>query len=380
MLDKIQSLFEKVKMEIQEGKTIEEIFPTLSSLGEDIAAVKEIVERLSTLPDTKTSQLLQRMYEVYLDKGVRKIIKRSLYRLKSKGVKVEEGFFDKKGTILKPLKVDPPLGFGGGIDSFGDRYLFLSLHRPGRGWRVMQGVINEREGLMEFFSTEMTKKEMTGYLDEVRNNSPTPVIEMEASYVAFLLDEAYQLSLARGRDIPQEYPPIKGEIEKVKKRYEKPLIYSIIKEEEIEGNEVLLDRTKYLFNIDFFSSWRLDEEEIKSYAEEIREVDQSRIILTPSQKEARFQEIFSKALTHLFPQDKRSLYQRRMEEMAYLLYQMGKEEEAKLSLAVALDLKKEPHLLRPNPFLYQLVTRSIFTLLSEMEERSSKEPSFIIKP
>lgn len=367
-------------MDIQEGKTVEEIFPILASLGEDIAAIKEIAERLSTLPDTKTSQLLRRMFEVYPDKGVRKIIKRSLYRLKSKGVKVEEDFFDKKGTILKPLQVEPPLGFGGGIDSYGDRYLFLSIHRPGRGWRVFQGVTNEREGLVEFFSTEMTKKEMAGYLDEVRNNSPTPIIEMEASYVAFLLDEAYQLSLVRGRDVPQEYPPVKGEIEKVKKRYEKPLIYSIIKEEEIEGNEFLLDRAKNLFHIDFFSSWRLDEEEIKPYVEEVREAEQSRLILTPSQKEARFQEIFSKALTNLFPEDKRSLYRRRMEEMAYLLYQMGKEEEAKFSLAVALDLKKDPNLLNPNPFLYQLVTRSIFALLSEMEERSSKEPSFIIKP
>ncbi len=380
MLEKILSILEKVKTDIQEGKTVEEIFPILSSLGEDIGAVKEIAERLSTLSDTKTSQLLQRMFEVYSDKGVRKIIKRSLYRLKSKGVKVEERFFDKKGSILKPLQMEPPLGFGGGIDSFGDRYLILSLHRSGRGWRVFQGVIHEREGLVEFFSTEMTKKEMSSFLDEVRNNSPTPIVEMEASYVAFLLDEAYRLALARGRDIPQEYPPIKGEIEKVKKQYEKPLIYSLIKEEEIEGNEFLLERSKSLFNIDLFSQWRLDEEEIKPYAEEIREADQSRIILTPSQKEARLQEIFSKALTHLFSEDKRSLYQRRMEEMAYLLYRMGKEEEAKLSFSVAIDLKKNPNLFRPNPFLYQLVTRSIFALLSEVEERSLKEPSFIIKP
>ncbi len=380
MLEKILSILEKVKTDIQEGKTVEEIFPILSSLGEDIGAVKEIAERLSTLSDTKTSQLLQRMFEVYSDKGVRKIIKRSLYRLKSKGVKVEERFFDKKGSILKPLQMEPPLGFGGGIDSFGDRYLILFLHRPGRGWRVFQGVIHEREGLVEFFSTEMTKKEMSSFLDEVRNNSPTPIVEMEASYVAFLLDEAYRLALARGRDIPQEYPPIKGEIEKVKKQYEKPLIYSLIKEEEIEGNEFLLERSKSLFNIDLFSQWRLDEEEIKPYAEEIREADQSRIILTPSQKEARLQEIFSKALTHLFSEDKRSIYQRRMEEMAYLLYRMGKEEEAKLSFSVAIDLKKNPNLFRPNPFLYQLVTRSIFALLSEAEERSLKEPFFIIKP
>lgn len=380
MLEKIQSILDKVKVNIQEGKPIEEIYPIFSSLGEDIEIIKEIAERLPSISDIKTSQLLQRMFEVYSDKGLRKVIKRSLYRLKSQGVKVEDYFFDKKESVLKPLPMESPRGLGGGIDSFGDRFLLLSIHRPGRGWRVLQGVVNEREGLVEFFSSEMGKKEMIAFIEEIKENSPTPIIEMEASYVAFLFDEAYQRSLARGREIPQEYPPAKSEIEKVKKDYEKPLIYSLIEEKEIEGDEFLLGRAKYLFQLDLFSSWRLEEEEIKPYAEEIQEADQSRLILSPSQKEARYQEILTKAISQLFPEARRSLYQRRMEEMAYLLYQMGREEEARISLSVALDLRKTPHLLRPNPFLYQLVIRSIFTLLSETEEKHLREPSLIIKP
>jgi hypothetical protein len=276
--------------------------------------------------------------------------------------------------------VEPPRGFGDGMDSYGDRFLLLTIHHLGKGWKVLQGLVNDREGLVDFFSFEMTKKEMTDYIEEIRKDSYGSLVEMEASYVAFLFHEAYQLSMAHGREIPQEYPLQKWEIEKIKKTYEKPLIYSLIKEEEIEGNEFILGRSVKLFRIEPFFSWRLDEEEIKPYAEQVQEADQSRILLTPSQKEARFQEILSKALITLFPEAKRFLYQRRMEEMAYFLYQMGKEEEARVSLSVALDLKKPLNLLRPNPFLYQLLSRSIFTLLSEGEEKGSKEPSLIIKP
>ncbi len=379
-MEKIPSILEKVKTDIQEGKDIEEIFSLLSSLGGEIEGIKELAERLPSIPDRKTSQLLLRMFEVYSDKSLRKIIKRSLYRLKTKGVRVEEGFFEKKEPILKPLEVEPPRGFGEGIDSYGDRLLLLTIHHLGKGWKVLQGIVNDREGLVDFFSLEMSKKEMRDYIEEIRKESDGSFLEMEASYVAFLFHEAYQLSMAHGREIPQEYPLQKWEIEKIKKTYEKPLIYSLIKEEEVEGNEFLLERSVKLFRIDPFSSWRLDEEEIKPYAEEVQEADRSRLFLTPSQKEARFQEILSKALTTLFHEAKRSLYQRRMEEMAYFLYLMGKEEEARISLSVALDLKKPPNLLRPNPFLYQLLSRSIFALLSEAEEKSSKEPSLIIKP
>jgi hypothetical protein len=69
-----------------------------------------------------------------------------------------------------------------------------------------------------------------------------------------------------------------------------------------------------------------------------------------------------------------------LEEMAYVLLKLGREEEAKISLSVALDLEKPLNLIQPNPFLYQLVVKSIYSLLAETNEKKSKEPSLIVKP
>ncbi len=66
--------------------------------------------------------------------------------------------------------------------------------------------------------------------------------------------------------------------------------------------------------------------------------------------------------------------------MAYVLFRLGKEEEARLSLAVALDLEKPLNSIQPNPFLLQLIVKSIMTLLAEANEKKAKEPSLIIKP
>jgi hypothetical protein len=65
--------------------------------------------------------------------------------------------------------------------------------------------------------------------------------------------------------------------------------------------------------------------------------------------------------------------------MAYVLFKLGRE-EAKISLAVAIDLEKPLNPIQPNPFLSQLVMKSIFSLLAESYEKKSKELSLIVKP
>jgi hypothetical protein len=203
---------------------------------------------------------------------------------------------------------------------------------------------------------------------------------MEASYVGFLFAQAYRSTLERKETVPQDYLRFKGEIEDVKKEYERPLIYSYLPSEEVAGEDWRLARGGDLLKGDLFSGWRIEEELIRQYADEIREAEESKIVLHPTQKEARFQGIYQKALSELFSGERRFLYKRRLEEMAYLLFKLGRKEEARLSVATALELEKPLNLIQPNPFLLQLIVKSIFTVLTEANEKKAKEPSLIIKP
>jgi hypothetical protein len=135
-----------------------------------------------------------------------------------------------------------------------------------------------------------------------------------------------------------------------------------------------------LLRADVFSSWRIEEDQIQPYVDEISGAEESKIVLNSAQKEARIQGIYQKALTELFSGDRKFLYQRRLEEEAYVLFKLGREEEAKISLSVAIDLEKPLNRILPNPFLYQLVVQSISSLLAEAKEKKSKEPSLLIKP
>ena len=380
-MEDIQALFEQIKADISNGKSGEEIFQSLLPLLEkDSQTGGKLAELLVTIPDKIIAGLLHQMFKVTQDKKVRKIIKRSLYRLKSKGIVVEGILFDKESPVLRPLQADPKEGFASGIDFLGHRLLWLVIPHPGRGLTVMHGIVSDLDGIVDFSQEEMTRKGFRSFFGEVQEKNPFPFVKMEPSYIAFLFTQAYQLHLDKKGNSPQEYLRAKSEVESIKKVYAKPLIYSTLQADEIAGDDLMLMKGGDLLKADVFYSWRIEEEQIRPYADEVWEAEQSKIVLNQAQKEVRFQGIYQKALTELFSGERKFLYQRRLEEMAYVLLKLGRDEEAKISLSAAMDLEKPLNPIQPNPFLFQLVVKSIFSLLAEAHEKKSKEVSLIVKP
>jgi hypothetical protein len=380
-MEHIQTLMQTIKDDIQDGKSEEEIIQSLLPLlGKTSEFDGQVAEHLATIPHVTIGKVLQKMLQISTEKKVQKIIKRSLYRLKSKGILIEEVSPKKEESILRPLQVEPSKGFGNGYDFSWNRFLLLLIPRSGRGLRVLHGLVNDEKGLMDFSGREMSRKEFRGFFGEVQKVSPTPMVEMEASYVGFLIFRAHQLTLEKGGTPPQGYLQLKNDVEKIKKDYNSSLIYSYLHADEIEGDDRILGRGADLLKEDLFYLWRIDRDQIQPYADEVREAEESKILLHQSQKEARFQGIYQKALSELFSGERRLLYKQRLEEMAYLLLKLGRKEEAKVSLAVAIDLEKPLNLIQPNPFLFQLVIKSIFAVLAEAYEKQKKEPSLIVKP
>jgi len=380
-MDEVERIIERLRSDINAGRPTEEVFQDLlPHLGQSRERATSVAESLATIPHVEAAKLLQRMWEVSEEKVVRKTIKRSLYRLKSKGISAGEVSVDRGRPILRPLQTDSPKGFGGRIDPFGQRLLLLAIPHPGRGWALLEGVVSDTKGLVSFSGGEVGRKGLKTLLKEVQKGGPSPMVEMEPSYVAFLFVEAYRQTLQQGGTSPQAYFGFKTEIENLKKDYARPLIYSFLRSDEVTEEDRFRSRAGELLKVDLFADWRIDEDLIRPYAEAVQGAETSKIVLTQIQKEARFQEIYQKALSELFSGDRREVYKRRLEEMAYVLLKRGKEEEAKICLSVAVDLEKPLTPFQPNPFLSQWVTRSIATLLAEDRERKGQEPSLIIRP
>jgi hypothetical protein len=380
-MEDIQEFMKKIRELIRNGKPGEEIFPILSSLlKEQPEAAERIIGDLADVPHETTTQILQRMVEEIHDKKTRKTIRRVLYRLKSKGVPLAEVHPDRGHSILRPSQAEPPQGYATAIDPIGQRLLVLVVAHAGRGYTLLHGVLSDTEGLVNFLGAEMSRKEVRAFLDHLSKESPFPMVEMEASYIAFLFSQTYQRTLERKKTPPQDYLHFKGEIERLKKHYEQPLIYAFLSLSEVTEDDRWLKKGEDLLKEEPFVTWNIEEGLLQPYADTLVEAQGSKLFLNQGQKEARFQEVYLKALSEIFPEERRTLYGRRLEETAYILYRLGKEERAKIALATAADLRKPPNPFQPNPFLFQLVMRSIQALLAEAQEKREKEPSLIIKP
>ena len=121
------------------------------------------------------------------------------------------------------------------------------------------------------------------------------------------------------------------------------------------------------------STWYLANQEVEKYASSITEAQQSKIVLRPDQKEARLNAIYRDALEELFPEEKRFLWKRRLEEVAYILFKTGKEEEARQTLSAAVDLNNPFSPIDPNPFIWNLLLKSIYILIEGDHEKKEEE-------
>jgi hypothetical protein len=90
-------------------------------------------------------------------------------------------------------------------------------------------------------------------------------------------------------------------------------------------------------------------------------------------------DIFRQAVEELFNKPRRALFRRRLEEMAYVLWKTGKQNEPQMALAAALGMESEGGFLSPHPFLLELVKRSLTARLEEEAKKKEKESDLLIK-
>jgi hypothetical protein len=377
----IMEIIDAVKAAVREEKPEEDVFRLLEPhFGDSPERDTEWVESLVAVPHRATALFLQRLLERTESKTVRKAIKRSLYRLKGKGISVDAISAEKGASILRPLQAEPPKGFGSNFDYLGHRLLLLVLPHATKSWMVMQGVLDEGEELVDFQTEEMAGKRFLIFFEDLKSRNPFPFVEIEAPYVGSLFTRGHQMRSKLGKSPLQSYLRVKSEIERIKKDYEKPPVYSLLKADAVTAHALVVSKTGDLLKADVCKEWQIGEELIRPYAEEVLEAEESKIVLNPIQKEARVGEIYQKAITDLFSGERNHRVQRRLEETAYYFLKIGKEEEATTALATAIELDKPMNPFQPNPFLLQLVIKSILTLLLEEKEKKAAEPSLIVKP
>jgi hypothetical protein len=380
--DRLNQVLAEITAAQDQGVAPQEVLKKTSFSPEEKPSLTlPLIDALARVPSPDTAQILLQMRGETGDKDLVKAIKRALYKLRQKGVRWEEQATD-KNPAFTPLKPLEPEGYLSSIDSTGSRIIVLERPVPQRGLLVVFSIVSDREGIQQLTVSRFSKKEFKEFLKTNLSSADFPVIQAPGAYCLQLLKEAGTLTQSLSKTLPQGYGEVVRQFSDVTWDRPLPLIYQFIEEDEVKGLLHLLKDSVYLHEIMPFSTWHLGELEVGKYAERITEAANSRIVLRPDQKEARINAIYRDALEELFPEEKRLLWKRRLEETAYVLLKTGRQDEARKTLSAAVDLNKPVSTIEPNPFIWNLLLKSIRILLETDQEKKEEEQktSLIITP
>ncbi len=359
----------------------EEVYPFFQELlGQNEGIDLALANSLGRWNAPEAGILLHRLAAKSMSKNVLKNVRKAIYRLKSQGVEVEE-LKDASPSVFHPPQAAPPEGFLSAPDGSGTRLVWLVRPQLPQGVVAYHALVNDVQGILDFQALETTRKKFHDYSAAFRKQAPWDIIEADPDYCLGLLVEAAEITQKKGETPPGEFSrwrPLMGTPPPLPL---KPPIYLHLKEEEWKNRADLLDHSAALFQTPSFEAWFLEEEESKKYLSLLKEASESRLVLTPYQKEARVLEIYRQAVDELFNQERRALFRRRLEEMSYVLWKTGKESDAQTCLVAALRMESEGGILTPHPFLLELVKRSLQALLEqEAKKQQEKGDELLIKP
>ncbi|GFP30232.1 hypothetical protein HKBW3S44_00560 [Candidatus Hakubella thermalkaliphila] len=337
----------------------------------DLALVA--VETMASIKSLESALALQEIIKTASDKKLRKEAKRSLYRMKMAGVEVEELTEEETPSPERELMPRPRQALVSHIDGAGGRLIWIVMERPLGALSLVALRIADTEGIKECLGVNLGKKRLKQELERIRKMEDLTVVEVPATYGQLLVREAYQRNLKAGIEPPLEYKKWQKAVEEGEISDTSPLIYRELQQEEVRFKAALLLEFVDFLSLPEFSSWFFELDSVATYALELLEARQSKIILSDWARREREARIIGKAVEGLFSGDYPFLFKRRLEEMAYILWKTDRREEAKKALAAALALGEDgDQSLREHPLISAMVLRSLNLAIQTIVAGSSK--------
>ena len=304
--------------------------------------------------------LLLALDETFKDKKVHKLVKRLIFKLKQKGVPVDESFPQRAShdaILTRTQKEEPAAHIGPIAGIMGSRAVLIVLQGAVKGYQAGIGLVSETEGMLQFLYGPFSKKrlrEIKGSLSQEAG----PLVETSLPHAATILETAYRRHMERHSDTPSQYPEIRPRLLENVTILDRPIIYDFIPE--IPGDGTLTDsQLGKLFAHNLMGSWHIDFEDLKPFMEDILKVEGSPIILSDTQKADQIRQIKEKSIEELFPGPRRALLKHYLEEMAYFFFKLDQDEYSRMALTAARNLDEEDTILRKNRVVEFLLERSM---------------------
>jgi len=340
------------------GTPGQQVVATLSPLiGRDPACDLLIAEWLGRTTDAAAALKLAEWETSAAEKDLKREIRRALFKLEQKGIKVER-HEEPRPAFSLGVKPAEPEGYLGAVDGDGARSAWL-LRRDTGGYTGIFAVIHDQEGMVSVSAGSITKNHLAETIAELASSGPGAPARVPWPYADALMHAAFRKAAPRPGHARADYLLSRSEIT-VADAADATVcpIVSLIPAEAVADPD-LLDKSAELFKEREFGAWALPQEAARPHLEALADLNKSGLVLSKEVAAERFTAILDAALEAFVAAPTRPIYARRLEEMAYLFHVQERERPARLSLAVSVALRSpEGRTMKEISFLRAFVFRA----------------------
>jgi hypothetical protein len=371
----LQMLLDRVMAQDPEGESFSQFVESLKPLIQrSVPFTLAFVDALGSTQSPVAVKVLQILQEIPAEKPMRRALKAALYRLERQGLVKKEEETESEPRVLIPRPADRQAeAWASWPESQGERGMVLKLPDAGRGYVMAIAVVNSEGVFHEFEAIQTTRKGVRALLDKMTGGVEGRLIEIPLEHFRFLIEEVAEIYQRQSHALPSGYEPIHKYLASWVEVVSNPHVYNLLDEKEIVEDPILLRTSDSLLEVQPFVTWRLSEGLTQSFVEKIKELSESRLVISQSVQMERTAQIHREAAAEIFTLELRQHYRRLLEETALLLHLTDRPQEAKRALAVAIDLENEIGLLTEDNFILGLVKRSIESEVGQQVEGAEEQ-------
>jgi hypothetical protein len=331
-----------------------------------------IARALGMIADPAAAAMLAEM-EAGAAGAMRREVRRALYKLKQHGIDAPSPpaatAIPDRGTERTEINamLSP-------IDSEGARIVWIVKPPMQGGLLRMWALISEHEGLVGAQNTRLSRRELNSEREELERRAQVKLVDADWRVADFIACEAWRNTPESRRGQVGNFLALRSELVASPPPTElvHPVYAELAAEAAAEPSVELLKEPEFL-------EWRLPDDLLKRYVDEINEAGESVIVLSPVHKQERVNAVIDRATAELLSGAHGKRIQRRLEDIAYYMVRAGRRPQAGWAAAAAARLRDEIDVTKAL-FFQAFIRTQLGTVAAEEQQKAEEEPRLIMTP
>ncbi len=323
--------------------------PELAGYAADVldAALRELVKQRGA----DTASLLRVLADQAPSKALRKSARLAIYRLGQAGIAVPPAMVPPRPVVVHQSE-RAVRAWLSGIDGSGSRAVWVLFEGGlGGGLSLCSLILNDEIGVLEVAGGPITRKRLDRELGSLREHQKLPWVETDPARAERLVGEALHLHAQLGTEPPQGFARWR--------RWFTVVSEPAAGEPTDASDEGLLDRSAELVDLPELGGWFVDPSLVQEDALALLQARESRLVVANHVKAEREAAIIHGVVDRVFASAARQRWARRLEEMALIFRDTGRDEPARIAAATAAALIDEGRSAHGIPLARALALRGL---------------------